>query len=185
MNYKCVCFILLVISFTSCKGQYKCDELYKFIFLNTAQRNVYYETHKIGKDAIPCLVDFIDMDKKTFVGFQDPKSSTIHPFTSNNYIGIKAAYLIEFILSKDSIVTVKSDDWEQKSKPYRIHEFGVIVKIKNNEPILEPLDYEDMKVLKEIYFKWWQLNKDKPIELLRKEWKENKHILDNSYYKWI
>jgi hypothetical protein len=185
MNYKYIFFIFIFFPFTACKGQKKCNELYKFIFTNTAQKNVYYETHLMGKDAIPCLIDFIDTDKKSIVGFQDPKSSTIYSFNFKNYIGIEAAYLIELILSKDSIETVKSNEWEQNVKPYRIYGYGVIVKIRNKEPILEPLDYGDMKVLKDIYLKWWQSNKEKSIELLRKEWKENKHILNNSNYKWI
>lgn len=186
MNYKFVYFILFIyLPFTECKGQDKCDDLYKYIFTNTAQKNVYYNTYLMGKGPIPCLIDFIDTNKISMVGFQDPKSSTIHSFTFKNYIGIDAAYLIELILSKDSIEITKGDDWEQKVKPYRIYGYGIIVKTKNNEPILEPLNYEDMKAIQAIYLKWWQSNKDKPIELLRKEWKENKHILENSPYKWI
>jgi len=166
-------------------GQNKCDELSKFIYTNTESKNVYNETYLMGKDAIPCLIDLIDINKKTLVGFQDPKSSTIYPFTFNNQIGIKAAYLIEFILSKDSIEAIKGVEWEQKIKPYRIYQYGVIVKKENNTPVLEPLNYDDMKELKEIYSKWWQLNKEKPLELLRKEWKGNNLILNNSCYKWI
>ena len=185
MNYKSILFIAILIPLTACKGQKKCDELYKFIFTNTAQKNVYYEIHLMGKDAIPCLIEFMDTDKKSVVGYKDPYSSIIEPFVFNNYIGIKAGYLIEFIIAKDSVENVSVDVWKDKLNPYRLFEYCVIVKTENNKPILEPLDYIDMKVLKEIYLKWWQLNKDKPIELLRKEWKENKHILDNTPYKWI
>jgi hypothetical protein len=171
--------------FFACKEQKKCDELYKFLFVNTGQENIFNETYLMGKDIIPCLIDFIDINKKTFIGFQDPKSSNIYPFISDNYIGIRAAYLIEFVLSKDTITTSKSDLWEQEIEPYRIYKYGVIVNTQNKEPIPKSLNSEDIKVLKEIYLKWWQSNKEKPLEQLRKEWKENKHILDNSSYKWI
>lgn len=185
MNYKHILFVCILIPFTACKGQEKCDELYNFIFTNTGEKNVYSDVHSMGKDVIPCLISFIDRDKKSVVGFQDPKSSTIHSFTFKNYIGIKAAYLIEFILSKDTVESVKSNYWEQQTKPYNLFGYSIIVRTENDNPILKPLDYEDMKVLKGIYLKWWQLNKGKSIEVLRKEWKENKRILNYSKYKWI
>lgn len=185
MYYKYIFLILMLSPFNCFKGKTKCDELYKFIYTNTAEKNIIYQIHLMGKDAIPCLIDFIDLDKKSVVGFQDPKFSTIYPFIINNYIGIKAGYLIEFILAKDSVENVSIDVWENETNPYLLFDYCVIVKTDNNKPILEPLDYKDTKVLKDIYLKWWKTNKDKPIELLRKEWKENKHILDNSTYKWI
>jgi hypothetical protein len=61
----------------------------------------------------------------------------------------------------------------------------VIVKIKGNKPVLEPLHYHDMKAIKGIYLDWWEANKDKPIQELRKMRTDNNHILDGSNYQWI
>lgn len=79
--------------------------------------------------------------------------SNIPAFMINNRKGIEYAYLIELIMSKDSIEAVEdtweADDWEMAISPYRIYKNGVIVKKdKKNEPILEPLSHKDMQKIK-------------------------------------
>ncbi|MDJ1473643.1 hypothetical protein [Xanthocytophaga flava] len=153
--------------------------------MNAEKTNIYYEVHPKGKSAIPCLLDLIDTDRKSFVGFQDPESSSVNSFSSNNYSGINVAYLVELILAKDSIVVRKSSTWKTQVEPYRIYTYGVIVKNVNNSPLLRPLEYSDMKTLKDIYLAWWKLNKNKSIEQLRRDWKAGKGPLATSKYKWI
>ncbi|MDJ1498672.1 hypothetical protein QNI19_37415 [Cytophagaceae bacterium DM2B3-1] len=151
--------------------------------MSSESGNLFDEIHLMNKKIIPCLINFIDRDIQGIVGFKNPLSSTMESFIFRNYSGINAAYLIEFILAKDKIEKIQGDSWEQKVKPYKLYTYGVIINDESNRP--SALSLKEMKAIKSIYLEWWKLNKNKPIELLRKEWKEGKHILDNSKFKWI
>ena len=145
----------------------------------------------LKKQIIPCLIDSIDTDRTSLIGFINPiKSNISYHF---NQIGIEYAYNIDYILSKDSIETVNkiwndNEDflhWEEITKPQRIYNIGIIVKQdKNNQPILEPLTHEDMINIKKMYFDWWKENKEKPIETLREEFRKGNKILTLPYV-WI
>lgn len=150
------------------------------------------EILSLNKQIIPCLIDSIDVNKTSFVGFKDPRSSYIGSYIFNQY-GIMYAYWIDYILSKDSVETVKktwSDDdslshYNEWTKPYRIYSEGVIVKLdENNKPILEPLTHEDMIKIKKMYLDWWEKNKNKPIKTLRAEFRSGNKILKYPY-AWI
>jgi hypothetical protein len=185
MNYKKLFFALVFLSFTACRDQTKCNGLYRLTFGGPGQTNNYTKVFLQGKSAIPCLIDLIDKDNKSFVGCLNPLSSYIPPFIINNYIGINAAYLIELILSSNSLLGDSSTDWRDATNSFKIYHYCVIVKIKGNKPVLEPLHYHDMKAIKGIYLDWWEANKDKPIQELRKMRTDNNHILDGSNYQWI
>lgn len=202
-------FLLLLFSFLSCKEEvkeyakeqakvnYNCPE-FEYFGPNTYNANASYVHDMVltyNKQVIPCLIDSIDISRKGFIGFLDPKSSRIPPFFLNNQTGINYAYLIELILSKDSIESVKrtweSDHdflhWEELVKPYRIYNHCVIVK-KDREgyPIPNALTHDDMLVVKWIYSLWWEANKHKSIEVLREERKKGARILKDPYiYIWI
>jgi len=185
MFYKPTFVVILILSFVTVKGQIDCNDLYKHFFTDTKHKDVYHDILLMDKANVSCLISYIDKNQKTSVGFIDPKASTLQSFNFNNYIGIKAAYFIEFFLSKDSIETINGSEWEQKIKPYRIYKSGVIVKTIDGSPILETLSYKDMKRIKGIYRKWWNKNKNKAVNQLRKEWGKEKHILDGTCYIWI
>jgi uncharacterized protein VirK/YbjX len=85
-------------------------------------------------------------------------------------VGIRAAYMIEYILAN--------------TNNQKIFNYGVIVKIVNNKPVMQPLTYEDMKALKVLYQNWWEDNGSKSITELADDWKNNKRALTNSCYKW-
>ncbi|MGV3765222.1 MAG: hypothetical protein ACO1NW_03800 [Chitinophagaceae bacterium] len=129
----------------------------------------YASFSKFGKEIIPYLIDVIDKNETGFLGFQDLSSSKIH-FVHNNYVGIRAAYVIEHILSN--------------SKKERIFNYCVIVRIVNGEPEMKSLNLEDMKSLKKIYYDWWTKNRHKSLQNLLKDWNSNKRPLDNSIYAW-
>lgn len=128
------------------------------------------EFKRIGKSAIPYLINAIDKNRKGFVGFQSLSSSDLS-LTANNYVGIRAAYMIECILS-DSTNT-------------QIYDKGVIVRKSKDKIIHKPLEYDDVIKIKRIYSEWWDKNKAKSIEQLKTDLKENKGILDNPYYVWM
>ena len=145
----------------------------------------------LNKQIIPCLIDSIDIDRISFIGFVNPMKSNISYHF--NQIGIKYVYNIDYILSKDSIETVNkiwndnedSLHWEELTRPYRIYNIGIIVKQdENNKPILEPLTYKDMVSIKKMYFDWWKKNKEKSIEILREEFRKGNNILKLPYV-WI
>ena len=145
----------------------------------------------LNKQIISCLIDSIDIDRTSLIGFINPmKSNLSYHF---NQIGIKYVYNIDYILSKDSIETVNktwndNEDflhWEELTKPYRIYNIGIIVKQDvNNKPILEPLTHEDMVNIRKMYFDWWEKNKEKSIETLREEYRKENKILQLPYV-WI
>lgn len=149
------------------------------------------EMLSLNKQIIPCLIDSIDTDRTSFVGFVNPMKSNIgYHF---NQIGIQYAYNIDYILSKDSIETVMqtwndNEDflhWAEKTKPYRIYNIGVIVEQDDNgQPILEPLTHKDMVIIKKMYSEWWKRNQDKPIKTLREEFRKGSKILQLPYV-WI
>ena len=178
----------LFICLSSCKGQNVCDcRLIEESIFSVPNEEVLL----LNKQIIPCLIDSIDTHRISFIGFKSPMSSYIDTWQINQ-IGIQYAYLVDYILSKDSVETVKkywSDDdilhWAELLEPYRIYDIGIIVKQdKNNKPILEPLVYEDMVNIRKMYSEWWKKNKDKPIETLREEFRKGNKILQLPYV-WI
>lgn len=181
-------FFLLFICLSSCKGQNSCNLSKKSLYSIT-----YEDALSLNKHIIPCLIDSIDASGTSFIGFKNPISSYIGNYHLNQK-GIRYAYLVDYILSKDSIETVnktwnEGEDllhWTELTKPYRIYNIGIIVKQdKNGKPLLDALNHNDMVIIKSLYEKWWKENKSKSIELLRKEWKEKGSILRNSEYMWI
>jgi hypothetical protein len=177
--------MLLFITTTSCTAQKKCNGLFQAIFARLLTKNDYKGVYMQGKNAIPCLISLIDLNRMSMVGIIDPKLSYIPPFILNNYRGIDAAYLIELTLSTDSLLSDSIADWKGGINPYKIYNYCVIVKNEQKKTILEPLSYSDIKAVKELYMKWWETNKDKSLSELRKEWKQGKHVLDENKYKWI
>jgi hypothetical protein len=176
---------LLIILFASCRGQNHCpcdslgEPLTVFLPKNLA----------LNKTIIPDLIDCMDIDKKSWVGFKPPFSSYLESYHINQ-CGISYAYVIDYILTKDSIESVNKTwgedrdilHWEEIIKPYRIYSIGVIVRQDEHENlILKPLAHDDMVNIKKMYAAWWNENKDKPIETLRKEFRSGNKILKLPY----
>ncbi|MDR2854031.1 MAG: hypothetical protein LBV31_01855 [Prevotellaceae bacterium] len=185
---KCL-FLLFIMGSTSChrRNDCYCDLLEKSLSSIT-----YEEVLPLNKQIIPCLIDSIDTSTTSLIGFKDPVSSFIGNYHFNLY-GIKYAYLVDYILSIDSIETVNKTwnesenflHWAEETKPYRIYNIGIIVKQdENDKPILEPLTYDDMVKIKKMYFDWWEQNKDKPIDILKEEFRKGNKILQLPYV-WI
>ena len=94
-------------------------------------------------------------------------------------MGIFAAYLIELILAKENFGSEIENE-----NPYKIYKYAVIIKTDNNEKIMQPLVFDDMKKVKMIYIDWWDKNKNKSMDELRSDWKDNNRVLNNSEFVW-
>lgn len=144
---------------------------------------IHYKTYKgsicfncIRKDldsATFFLIETIDLNSKSFIGFQDTYSSFIAP--NPNYIGINSIYFLELILL-DSINI--NDDITK----IRIFDKCVLVKKKMS---YLPLSIENMKYLKSIYLNWYMETIKLSMKEKRKIWKLKYQVKILSKYKWI
>lgn len=154
--------------------------------INNAVDELLQSTHKInnpnlyrkflfyGKEAIPVLIENIDVDRKNNAGYFNPLNSNL--FSLANYDGVYAAYMIEFILSRERL-----DEKNLHSEiSYVLFNRNIIIRPKDRRL----LKLEDMRAIQKIYATWWQLNKNQSIEELRIEWKKRNRPLSNSIYWW-
>ena len=151
---------------------------------NINEINTFCEIHKEGKKIIPDLINSIDTNQKTSVGFIHPLSSTIYLFHVN-YAGVLSAYMIEFLLGVEKLECIEVDIYSYEKSPYQIFKYGVIVRKVNDKPVMMPLQNNDMKKIKKYYQTWWEKNKIKSIEELREDWRNDKRALSNTEYIWI
>lgn len=167
-------YIMIIIwvffSFVKCLAQSDLNELVaSLVSKDVAESNIYEKFSNSGIETIPYLINVIDKNERGMVGFIDTKSSFIKLTLFNNYVGIRAAYMIEYILSN--------------SNKIKLYNFCIIEKVVNDKPI-EILTYNDMIEIKLIYQKWWKNNKLKSRLLLSEDWKNNKRPLTGSCYYW-
>ena len=151
------------------------------------------EIHSYGKDIIPYLINQIDRGKMISSNFVNPYESNLgRTALHGGPLGINYAYMIELILAKDSIRDnyvyrdFCYDCWYEKMKTYKIYGRCTIIEKKDlNNPDVLPVSFDDMKTIKAVYNKWWESNKDKNLDALRKKWREEGSPLLNSPYMWI
>lgn len=168
----------LFICLFSCKVQenYDCN-LPKETTVPMSLQEVSQKMLSLNKQIIPCLIDSIDVDRISLIGFINPIQSNL---TRNiSQVGMWNAYWIDFILLKDSIETVKKiwrsdtedsiedrlEHWSEWIKPYRIYNAGTIMKLyEDNKPMWNyTLTHKDMVAIKKMYSDWWRKNKNKQI----------------------
>jgi len=146
------------------------------------RKSSIFELHKLGKKAIPFLIQKIQEDEEIILLLNNPLSSTISAGTLKNYSGVLAAYVIELILGRKELAEENyfGNDFilGTNVKNY-IYYNGKIVNEKN-----ENIKKTDLMGIRETYEKWWKENKHKPIEELRVEWKVNRKPLTGSKYHW-
>jgi hypothetical protein len=162
---------LLTLITSNCKSQCTIDSLSKLLVNKERNDNeeLYSKFSEFGVKSIPYLINVIDKDETGFVGYQDKNSSTIYPI-HYNYVGIRAAYMIEYIIAGSH---------EQK-----LFNYCVIVKRINSKVIMESLTMDDMKSIKDYYKSWWSKNESKSPDELSEEWKHENRVLSNTNYLW-
>ena len=155
----------------NCSAQDNLDELTSSLVQKERidSSDLYLKFSKLGKEAIPYLINVIDKEEMGFVGFQDFNSSTLYPIHFN-CVGIRAAYMVDYILANKN--------------NQRLFNYCVIVKVIDNKSIMQPLTYDDMRSIKALYKDWWEKNKLKSIVELTEDWNNNKRPLTNSEYAW-
>jgi hypothetical protein len=151
----------------------------------TERQEAIFKLHNYSKSVIPSLISEIDDDRKIFLGLNNPLSSTFTIESIVNYTGILAAYTIELILAREMLY---KDD---SIKPERIlgrkanciknyiYDSGVITRTDHND-----LNFEDMQKIRSLYERWWEENKSKTIETLRREYLDGSEPLKGSNYFW-
>lgn len=165
--------LIVLLTVTACRtSQNKHERLVQKLMHQHEFQEIDFEIEfkKLGKEAIPYLIEAINHKKMGFVGFGDPMSSKIQSF-HYNYVGIRAAYMIEYILSG--------------AKEPRLYHYAVIVKSSDPEFRMETLNEADLEKVKAIYEQWWALNRDKTLNELIVGWKANSRPLINQDYKWV
>lgn len=107
--------------------------------------------------------------KEGHFGYHSPIESDLR--LNFAYVGVRAAYMIEFMLYDTTI--------------NKMYHKGVIVRKNTTDVIPEYffLTYEDMKNLKKIYNDWWMNNKNSTLSEIQLKYNK-KRILENSNYYW-
>jgi hypothetical protein len=145
-------------------------EVAKLVEKDRPNENIIFEVLKqFDKKAIPFLIENIDRDETGFLGFNDPNESTLY-LINQNFVGLRSAYMLELLLSGEN--------------EFQIYKYGVIVKIVEGDIQMKSLTLNDMREIKKIYSLWWNANKNKSMDELKKNWKAQS-ILDGSRYTWV
>ena len=144
--------VAFLLMFSSCKTTPQIPAMVD----NLIQKDGYplslcMEFKDLGKDAIPYLIDAIDINTQGVVAFDNPASSRVYPIAIN-YKGLKAAYMVEVLLADTSNV--------------KIYYWGVVVKAEIGVPRMEALSLSDIRKVKGIYKGWWDRNKSKSFSEL-------------------
>ncbi len=141
------------------------------IELNNTIDSAEIKILNLGKEAIPYLIDLIDIPIYGYHGTLDPRSSLIKiADVSIQPQGMKAIYIIKLILT------------QQKNTQSLIYESITYKYIDGKIQIHEPLTVVDMQEIKKIFQKWWQKNKNKTAKELKHDFEKGRGPLYNSPY---
>ena len=145
--------------------------------------NAVIYIHSLQLKAIPRLIEEIDMGEKIPTCLAKPNNSCVNIDTLNQFGGTFFAYIIELILARKEIFpnSVSEVSWPLGDACGNyIYWEGRIVSSDGHS-----LTLEDMKIIKQIYRKWWKKNKHNEIDYLRRNWKNGLRPLARSPYKWL
>jgi hypothetical protein len=146
--------------------------------------------NRIGKEAIPGLIERIDGFERIKIGLAKPILSSMPAYyLKENYAGIYWAYFIEWLLWGRN---PQKYDWESYYNEKNLsmtHDFKIAFEYyKYNYNLLvtrsnKQLTYDDMKAVKSIYEKWWEENKHLSMSKLREKY-DNDEIWKQSPFDW-
>lgn len=141
-----------------------------------------FKLHRMGKDAIPFLIEAINAEKKIGNIMTNPMSSLLTEDIARVYPGVMAAYVIELIVARECLNTKEFFENEftlggGNFENY-IYYYGIILKGKrvriDQISERERIDPNDVAEIQRIYRFWWEKNRQKPLEQLRIEWESGK-----------
>jgi hypothetical protein len=142
------------------------------------------ELHVQGKTAISMLVGEIDNREIAPVTLYDPFSSQSH-LSSPVYCGVVAAYLIELILGRSTLLIKALSNSPALllgccGESYVYH-CGCIVDAGSEKPIAP----DALSQIKAIYTAWWRVNENRGLDELRSDWMSRRHsALFGTNYRW-
>lgn len=137
--------------------------------------------HALGKRAIPRLIDTVTDSRPAQDLLKNPRSSNLQLANLESSLGLVCAYLIELILGREA-VRIDASSGEgfflgaAQNYPYWD---GLIVNAQGRV-----IKVQDLREVKSIYQKWWDTNKDKPLDELRRDWSAGRGPLAGSEYRW-
>ncbi len=152
---------------------------------------IYNNKWKNPKESILSLINSFNDNERLTVMFLNPYSSTIDIESNGVPVTISKAYIIEYILSKDSAPKLNlemfrgqygtdNSAWNKIIGQYKIYPYGRVYKMDGNTK-QKKLTKDDLLVIQKMYRDWWQNYKNLDINEIRKEYRQNK-ILQPPYY---
>lgn len=135
---------------------------------------------KDGKTSIPLLIDNISEKRGAFAfELKNPLNQKKEQFYLS--FGFLYAYLVELILAKDTLeIDLESKKLLMSSDNYIFWEGSVIPGLSDRIVTAD----EALIEIQRYYRQWWNENKHKSLQQLRKEWKLGKRPLNGSKYGW-
>ena len=145
------------------------------------RRQAIMNLHDQGKASIPYLIEKIDDTEIVIFSMGHPwNSDGIVLYNMASYAGTLFSYMVELILARDALQeTLTPTPFFFSNNDNWIYWDGVIERADK-----QPLNAEDMKKIKMHYKTWWKNNKEKSIEELREDWKNQKRPLSKTVYSW-
>jgi hypothetical protein len=133
--------------------------------------------YKMGKSAIPLLIDAIGDQNPLRVFLESPRNSTID---TSRPRGIFAAYIVEWILAIGN-----PDLGGLLKSPYLLgNELSNYIYTPRLMKDGRDVSVADLLTIRRFYREWWERNSSKDLNELRSAWKQNIKPLTESPYSW-
>jgi hypothetical protein len=153
------------------------------LFSDTSEgiKSAIASVYKMGKPAIPLLINRIENTRPVKIILASPLESYIEKADLVRPQGVLAAYLVEWVLAIDSM---NLDEFMKSPFPFGddshnyIYPWGRLV-IGGRMAVAE-----DLIAIKNIYQEWWRRNGSKELSELRIEWKHNIRPLSGTAFSW-
>jgi hypothetical protein len=140
-------------------------------------KNTILSIYRMGKPAIPLLIDMIENPRPIEIILESPSRSTIELKQPQ---GILAAYLIEWILAIDSVNLddiMKSPFLFGDEQNYIYPQACIVIGGRRASA-------EDLIAVKSLYQEWWRRSSSKELSELRLQWKHGVRPLGGTAYSW-
>jgi hypothetical protein len=138
--------------------------------------------HRLGKSAIPALIDHIDdggVAASSTLMLANPLLSYVPPGSlRDEFSGVIYAYVIELILARDTLRDDKDCTFLLNNGDYA-YPHGLIMKGNNI------ISATELAQVKQAYLGWWVKNRNENLASLRLEWKKSVRPLTGSGYSWV
>lgn len=147
------------------------------------RREAIVSLHRLGKEAIPSLIENVSNGKELPVSLVNPNNSDLREsMAAKTYAGTLSAYVIELILRREEI-RLNPDDHPQfllGNNPDNYAYWNGVIKKGG-----APAGRANLPLIKKKYADWWEKNKSSTLEKLREEQKAGSPVLDKRPFYWL